>query len=44
MLIKKQYNIDFNGNLDKGNATIVFIIKVANETFLDFSQGTMKVL
>ena len=37
--------IDFTANLDRrGNTTIFFIIEEAEETVLDFSQGTVKVL
>ena len=36
--------INFTGNLDRaGNTTIFFIVEKAKETFLDFSQGTIKV-
>ena len=37
--------INFTGNLDRaGNTQIYFILEKANETVLDFSQGTVKVL
>ena len=41
--------INFTANLDKiqeiqGNTRIYFILEEANETILDFSQGTVKVL
>ena len=37
--------INFTGNLDRaGQTTMVFIIKEAKKTTLDFSQGTVKVL
>ena len=37
--------INFTANLDRQeNTTMVFIIKEAKETALDFSQGTVKVL
>ena len=37
--------INFTANLDRtGNTTVFFIIEEANETVLDFSQGTLKVL
>ena len=37
--------INFTANFDKvGNTTMFFIIEQANETVLDFSQGTVKVL
>ena len=37
--------INFTGNLDRvGNTTIFFINEEANETVLDFSQETVKVL
>ena len=37
--------INFTANLDRpGNTTIFFIIEEANQTVLDFSQGTIKVL
>ena len=36
--------IDFTGNLEEDNATIFFIIEKANESILDFSQGTVRVL
>ena len=36
--------INFTGNLDRaGNTTIFFINEEANETVLDFSQGTVNV-
>ena len=37
--------IDFTANLDRaGITTIFFIMEEANETVLEFSQGTVKVL
>ena len=37
--------INFTANLDRAeNTTIFFIIEEANETVLDFSQETLKVL
>ena len=37
--------ITFTINLNRdGNKTVLFIIEVANETILDFSQETVKVL
>ena len=37
--------INFTANLDRaGNTTMFFIIEEAKENFLDFSQGTIKVL
>ena len=36
--------IDFTGNLEEDNATMFFIIEKANESILDFSQGTVRVL
>ena len=41
--------INFTGNLHRGedvndNTTTFFITEEANETILDFSQGTVKVL
>ena len=37
--------INFTANQDRaGNTTMFFIIEEANETVLDFSQGTVKVL
>ena len=37
--------INFTGNLERDNDTMMFfIVKVAKETILDFSQGTKKVL
>ena len=37
--------INFTANLDRaGNTRIYFILKVAKETILNFSQGTVKVL
>ena len=37
--------INFTANLDRaGNTTMFFIIEKSKETFLDFSQGTVKVL
>ena len=36
--------INVTANLDRaGNTTIFFIVEKAKETFLDFSQGTVKV-
>ena len=39
---KTKQKINFTGNLEN-NALIFFIIEEANETVLDFSQGTIKV-
>ena len=39
---KTKQQINFTGNLEN-NALIFFIIEEANETVLDFSQGTIKV-
>ena len=40
-----KFQINFTGNLDHaGKRTNFFIYKVAKETVLDFSQGTIKVL
>ena len=37
--------INFTANLDRaGNTRIYFILEVAKETILEFSQGTVKVL
>ena len=37
--------INFTADLDRtGNTTMFFIIEEANETALEFSQGTVKVL
>ena len=37
--------INFTANLDRaGNTGVYFILEEANETILDFSQGTVKVL
>ena len=37
--------INFTANLDRaGNTTVFFIIEEVEETVLDFSQGTVKVL
>ena len=37
--------INFTANLDgAGNTRVYFILEEAKETFLDFSQGTVKVL
>ena len=37
--------INFTGNLERDNDTMMFfIVEVAKETILDFSQGTKKVL
>ena len=37
--------INFTANLDRaGNTTMFFITEEAKENFLDFSQGTTKVL
>ena len=37
--------INFTANLDRaGNTRVYFILEEANETILDFSQGTVKVL
>ena len=40
---KAKQKIDFKGNLDL-QVTMLFIIKAAKETILDFSQATVKVL
>ena len=40
---KAKQKIDFKGNLDL-QVTMLFIIKAAKETILDFSQGIVKVL
>ena len=46
MLILEQIRkFKFTSNLDKaGNTRIYFILEEAQETKLDFSQGTVKVL
>ena len=37
--------INFTGNIDRNrNTTVFFVIQEAKETFLDFSQETVKVL
>ena len=37
--------INFTANLDRArNTRVYFILEEANETILDFSQGTVKVL
>ena len=37
--------INFTGNIDRNrNTTVFFVIEEAKETFLDFSQETVKVL
>ena len=37
--------INFTGNIDRNrNTTVFFVIEEAEETFLDFSQETVKVL
>ena len=51
---KARQQINYTGNLDRGrnadchiinaNTTIFFIIEEAEETILDFSRGTVKVL
>ena len=42
---KATEQINFTGNLDReGQTTMYFIIEEANETVLDFSQGTTRVL
>ena len=42
---KSRQQINFSANLDRdGNTTIFFIAKEAEETILDFSLGTVKVL
>ena len=43
---KTTQKINFTGNLARdsvANTTMLFIIKEAKETILDFSQGTVKV-
>ena len=43
--LKAIQQINFFGNLDRaGNITMLFIIKEAKETILDFSQGTVRAL
>ena len=43
MLIKTIQHINFIGNLDRvGNTKMFFIYKEANETVLEFPQGTVK--
>ena len=37
-------HINFTANLDRAGNMMFFIIEEAKETFLDFSQGTVKVL
>ena len=46
MLILEQFNkINLTPNLDRtGNTTIFFIIKEAEKTVLDYSEGTAEVL
>ena len=42
---KSRQKINFSANLDRdGNTTIFFIAEEAEETILDFSLGTVKVL
>ena len=42
---RKIQQINFTANLDRaGNTRNFFILEEAKETFLDFSQGTVKVL
>ena len=42
---RSSQQINFAANLDRpGNTRIYFILEEANETVLDFSQGTVKVL
>ena len=42
---KSRQQINFSANLDRdGNTTIFFIAEEAEETILDFSLGTVKVL
>ena len=42
---KAIHQINFTGNIDReGNTTIFFVIEEANETILDFPQGTVRVL
>ena len=42
---KSRQQINFSANLDRdGNTTIFVIAKEAEETILDFSLGTVKVL
>ena len=42
---KSRQQINFSANLDRdGNTKIFFIAKEAEETILDFSLGTVKVL
>ena len=37
--------INFTANLDRAeNTTMFFVVEETKETFLDFSQGTVKVL
>ena len=38
---KAIHQINFSGNLEN-QSTIFFIIEIAKETVLDFSQGTVK--
>ena len=43
--LKAMQQINFTGNIDRDkNTTIFFIIEETEETILDFSQGTVKVL
>ena len=42
---KSIQQLNFTGNLDQvGNTTMFYIIEEAEETILDFSQGTVRVL
>ena len=42
---KSTQQLGFTGNLDQaGNTTIFYIIEEAEESILDFSQGTVRVL
>ena len=41
---KAMQQINFTGNLEEENATIVFIIEEAKDIILDFSQVTLEVL
>ena len=36
--------INFTGNLDNGNTTMLFIIEESTGTTFGFSQGTVRVL
>ena len=43
-IMLKQFN-NFIGNLDRaGNRTMFFVIEVAKETVLDYSQGNVNVM